>query len=278
MQKYIEKVEILIEALPYIKNFRGKKVVVKYGGSTLALEGIKRSIMQDLIFMHAVGIMPVLVHGGGPLITERLKEMGKKIEFIDGMRATDKKSLAIIEKVLFKEINRELVDLIKELGGKAGSINGRDFIQAGIHNEELGLVGKVKKINPEIIIKKKNLIPVISPLGADKKQTLNVNADMVAGELAVALKAEKLVLLTDVKGIMRNSEDETSLLSTLKCDEVDDLIKNNIIDRGMIPKVGACMTAIKGGVKKAHIVDGRLPHSILLEIFTDKGIGTEIVR
>ncbi|MEA3369309.1 MAG: acetylglutamate kinase [Candidatus Ratteibacteria bacterium] len=278
MQKYIEKVEILIEALPYIKKFRGKKVVVKYGGSTLAMEGIKRSIMQDLIFMHTVGIMPVLVHGGGPLITEKLKQMGKKTEFIDGMRATDKESLAIVEDVLFKEINRGLVDLIKQLGGKAGSINGKDFIQASIHNEELGLVGKVKKINPEIIIKKKNLIPVISPLGADKKQILNVNADVVAGELAVALKAEKLVLLTDVKGIMRNSEDETSLLSTLKCDEADDLIKNNIIARGMIPKVGACIAAIKGGVKKAHIVDGRLPHSILLEIFTDKGIGTEIVR
>ena len=268
----------MIEALPYIKNFRGKKVVVKYGGSTLALEGIKRSIMQDLIFMHTVGIMPVLVHGGGPLITEKLKQTGKKIEFVDGMRATDKESLVIIEEVLFKEINRGLVDLIKELGGKAGSINGKDFIQAGIYNEELGLVGKVKKISPEIIIKKKNLIPVISPLGTDKKQTLNINADMVAGELAVALKAEKLVLLTDVKGIMRNSEDETSLLSTLKCDEADDLIKNNIIARGMIPKVGACIAAIKGGVKKAHIVDGRLPHSILLEIFTDKGIGTEIVH
>ena len=278
MQKYIEKVEILIEALPYIKNFRGKKVVVKYGGSTLALEGIKRSIMQDLIFMHTVGIMPVLVHGGGPLITEKLKQTGKKIEFIDGMRATDKKSLAIVEDVLFKEINRGLVDLIKELGGKAGSINGKDFIQGAMYNERLGLVGKVKKINPEIIIKKKNLIPVISPLGTDKKQTLNINADMVAGELAVALKAEKLVLLTDVKGIMRDSEDETSLFSTLKCDEADDLIKNNIIARGMIPKVGACIAAIKGGVKKAHIIDGRLPHSILLEIFTDKGIGTEIVH
>jgi len=277
MEKYIEKVEILIEALPYIRQFKGKKIVVKYGGSTLSLEGIKRSIMQDLCFMQTVGIMPVLVHGGGPFITERLKEKGKKIEFIDGMRATDKGSLEIIERVLFKEINRELVELITELGGNAEGINGKDFIQASIYSEDLGLVGKVDKINPEIIKKKKNLIPVISPLASSKSQTLNVNADVVAGELAIALKAEKLVLMTDAKGIMRHSEDETSLISTLQSDKVDDLIKDNIISRGMIPKVKACILAIKGGVKKTHIVDGRLPHSILLEIFTDKGIGTEIV-
>ncbi len=278
MQKYIEKVEILIEALPYIRQFRGKRVVVKYGGSTLSLEGIKKSIMQDLCFMHTVGILPVLVHGGGPFITERIKQMGMKVEFVDGMRTTDEKSLEVVEKVLFKEINKELADLIEELGGKAESINGKDFIQASIHSEKLGLVGKIEKINPGVIRRKKNLIPVVSPLAKFKNQTLNVNADMVAGELAVALKAEKLVLLTDVKGIMRNQDDETSLLSTLKSDEVDDLIKENVIARGMIPKVKACMSAIKGGVKKAHIVDGRLPHSILLEIFTDKGIGTEIVH
>lgn len=276
MEKYIEKVEILIEALPYIREFSGKKVVVKYGGSTLALENIKRSIMQDLVFMSTVGILPILVHGGGPFINERLKEMGKKFEFVNGLRTTDKDSLEVIEKVL-NDISRGLVDLIKELGGKAEGINGKDFIQSSIYNKELGLVGKVKKINSEIIAKKKNLIPVITPLGGSKDQTLNLNADIVAGELAVALKAEKLVILTDVKGIMRNAEDETSLISSLKLDEVDDLIKENVISYGMIPKVKACMVALKGGVKKAHIVDGRLSHSILIEVFTDKGIGTEIV-
>ncbi len=277
MQKYIEKVEILIEALPYIKEFHGKKVVVKYGGSTLALEGIKRSIMHDLIFMHTVGILPILVHGGGPFISERLKEIGKKVDFIDGMRVTDKESLAVVEEVLLKKVNQGLVDLIKDLGGKAERMNGKNFIQASIYSKDLGLVGNVKKINSEGVTKKKSLIPVIAPLGGSKGQTLNLNADMVAGELAVALKAEKLVILTDVKGIMRNAEDATSLISTLRVDEVDDLIKDNIINQGMIPKVKACMLAIKGGVRKAHIVDGRLPHSILLEIFTDKGVGTEIV-
>ena len=283
MKEAIKKAKVLMEALPYIKSFYDKTVVIKYGGSAMLDEELKKSVIQDIIFMEYVGMHPVVVHGGGAQISELMKKLGKKPEFIKGMRVTDKETAEIVEMVLDGKINSEIVKLINENGGNAAGLSGKDgnLIRAkkllGEKGEDMGYVGEVESINPGIIdvLGKQDFIPVISPIGAGKDgHTYNMNADVVAGELAIALKAHKLVLLTDVKGIYKGR----TLLPTLKIRDAKKLIEKGVIEAGMIPKVKACITALKAGVAKTHIIDGRIPHSLLLEIYTDKGIGTEIVK
>lgn len=284
IQKAIRKSDVLIEALPYIKSFSNKVFVIKYGGSALVDPDIKKGVLEDIVFMSYVGIRPVLIHGGGPFINEELKKLGKKIEFKDGLRVTTKENMEVVDRVLSK-LNHEIAEDIKKLGGRALSLNTtkKDAIKAKTHSthSELGFVGEVDKVEVDIIKKaiRPRSVPVVSPVGLGKDNKLyNINSDVVASEVAIALKAVKLVLLTDVKGIMKEKEKEDTLIPSVKMSEVDGLIKQNIIHGGMIPKVKACTNALGGGVSKTHIVDGRIPHSLLLEIFTNKGIGTEIIN
>jgi len=281
----LEKAGILVEALPYIKKFHGKTIVIKYGGHAMLNQELKEAVMQDVILMKLVGMHPVLVHGGGPEINDMLKRLGIKSSFVQGLRVTDEETMAIVEMVLVGKVNKEIVALINHLGGKAVGFSGQDgnLIEAVKRSGEvdLGYVGDVKRINPEIIqtVIAQGYIPVIAPTGiGEDGKPYNINADYVAGELAAALKADKLILLTDVEGIFADYEDKTTLISSLHIDEVEGLIARGTIAGGMIPKVECCVRALKAGVAKTHIIDGRLPHSILLEIFTDEGIGTEVAQ
>ena len=285
MEKLIEKAKVLIEALPYIKKFHGKKVVIKYGGSAMEHEKTKKAIMQDIVFMRYVGMNPIIVHGGGKAITDTLKKTGKKSKFIDGLRVTDKETIQVVEQVLVDKINKEIVSLINESGGNAFGINGKSesLIMATKleANNDLGFVGQIIKINPEKLdeLCKKGFIPVIAPLGLGQNgETYNINADTAASEIAAVLKAQKLVLLTDVPGILKDKLDPESIMSTLKVSEIEVLKERGVITGGMIPKIHACEKALKAGVGKSHIIDGRILHSLLLEIFTDKGIGTELIK
>lgn len=293
MKTLIEKANVLNEALPYIRKFYGKTFVIKYGGAAMVEDELKDIFAQDIVLLNFIGIKPVIIHGGGPMINEIMKKMGKKPTFIHGQRVTDKETIDIVEMVLGGLINKEIVALINSHGGRAIGLSGKDgsLINAkkkvvkklsadtGVSEIiDLGLVGEVEKINPGIIlsIEKDGFIPVIAPIGAGhKNETLNINADYVAGAVAAALKAEKLILLTDTPGILDKNK---KLISTLNKTKIKSLVSKNIISGGMLPKVQACQKAITGGVKKTHIIDGRIPHALLLEIFTEKGIGTEIVK
>ncbi|OQX83272.1 MAG: acetylglutamate kinase [Candidatus Omnitrophica bacterium 4484_49] len=282
MEEYIKKAGILVEAFPYIKQFKGKVVVIKYGGRALLSEQAKKNILQDIAFLSIVGIKPVIVHGGGYKITERVTRQGGKIEFVEGKRVTDKKTLRIVYDVLM-EVNQDLVAELVKLDASAVSINPgeRDVIRVEPESRKLGYVGKVREIKKQVFLNylRKSRIPVVMPVGKDERGKLyNINADDMASSLAVAFKAEKLVLLTDVKGILREKGNEESLISTLHAKDVNQLIKIGAISGGMIPKVQACLKALENGVKKTHILDGRIPHVILLEVFTTEGVGTEIVR
>ncbi|MCX5712787.1 MAG: acetylglutamate kinase [Candidatus Omnitrophica bacterium] len=284
MQEAIKKAEVLIEALPYIKKFHKKIVVIKYGGSILGEEKIRKGVLEDIVFLNFMGLKPVLVHGGGPNISDRMRSSGKKTDFVDGMRVTDEDTLRVVEEELCS-LNKVIVKEINELGVKSVGLNGKDDSLVQVEKKkskiDLGFVGNVVDINIDPIMKELDAgrIPVIVPMGVGKdKKTYNVNADEVAAQVAVALEAEKFVLLTNVKGIMRNPEDPGSFLSTLSITEAQGLIKENVVSSGMIPKVKACCDALKGAVKKTHMIDARIPHGILLEIFTDTGIGTEIVK
>jgi acetylglutamate kinase len=285
MIKSIEKVNTLIESLPYIKEFSGKTVVIKYGGNAMTDEALRLSFARDMALLKLVGINPVVVHGGGPQIASLLEQLGIKSEFIDGLRVTDSATMEIVEMVLVGKVNKEIVNNIHIAGGKAVGISGKD---AGLitarklyHDEQgakldIGLVGTVKEINPEIIriLEKDKFIPVIAPIGADTAGiTYNINADIAAGKIAEALNAEKLILLTDIPGVMLDG----ALVSSIHSDDIDGHIKSGQIKGGMIPKVNCCVEAVKNGVKKAHIIDGRVEHAVLLEIFTDKGVGTQII-
>lgn len=281
----LEKAEILIEALPYIKKFHGKTIVIKYGGHAMLNQELKEAVMQDVILMKLVGMNPVLVHGGGPEINEMLQRLGIKSSFVQGLRVTDEETMDIVEMVLVGKVNKEIVALINHLGGKAVGFSGEDgkLIQAVKKEGEvdLGFVGDVERINPGIIqtVINQGYIPVIAPTGmGEDGKPYNINADYVAGALASALKADKLVLLTDVEGIFADYEDKSTLISSLHVKDVPELINRGALAGGMIPKVECCIKALEGGVAKTHIIDGRLPHSILLEIFTDEGIGTEVVQ
>lgn len=293
LDKLIEKAHVLIEALPYIRQFSGKRIVVKYGGHAMVKESLKHSFAMDVVLMNYVGMHPIIVHGGGPQIGDLMKRIGKEPHFVQGMRVTDSETMHIVEMVLGGKINKEIVALINQHGGKAVGLSGKDgnLIEAskmkvykkspGSEQAEaidIGLVGKVEAIRPQIIevLDKKGFIPVIAPIGVGEDgETYNINADLVAGEIAAALQAEKLILITDVEGIL---DEKGSLLSSLKKEQIQELIDRGVITEGMLPKVEACFTALKGNVAKAHIIDGRINHALLLEIFTDRGIGTEIVR
>ena len=284
MEEAIKKADVLIEALPYIKKFHKKIIVIKYGGSILGDEKIRKGVLEDIVFLNFMGLRPVLVHGGGPNISERMRQEGKKAEFIDGMRVTDEETLGVVEEEL-QSINDLIVKEISEQEAKAVGLNGRDKNIIQVEKKkakiDLGLVGHIVGIESEPILEelRKDKIVVILPMGRGKdKKTYNVNADEAAAAIAAGLEAEKLVLLTNVKGIMRNSDDPHSFLSTLTISEAKGLGDEKIIQEGMIPKVSACINALEQGVKKTHIIDARTPHGLLLEIFTDQGVGTEIVK
>lgn len=292
MEKFIGKAEVLMEALPYIQRFYGKTFVIKYGGSAMADEELKASFAQDMVLLKYVGINPVVVHGGGPQINEVLQKMGTPTQFVRGMRVTDQETMDIVEMVLAGKINKEIVSLINRHGGMAVGLSGKDggLIQArkmsvtvasnGEPPEiiDIGLVGEIVGINPMVIntLDENKFIPVIAPVGAGEHgETYNINADLVAGQLAEALGAEKLILLTDVDGV---KDKKGGLLSTLKINQARKLIQEGVVAEGMIPKVECCIEALKGGVGKTHIIDGRVKHAVLLEIFTKEGVGTEVVR
>jgi len=284
MEEAIRKANVLIEALPYIKKFHKKVIVIKYGGSIMSEAKIRNGVLEDIVFLNFMGLRTILVHGGGPNISDRMRASGKKTEFVEGMRVTDEETLKLVEEEL-QVLNEMIVKELNELGAKATGLNGKndDLIQVEKKKTkiDIGLVGNIKEINTGLLNEelKKDRVVVVLPMGRGKdKKTYNVNADEAAASIAASLEAEKFVLMTNVKGIMRNAEDKNSFISTLTVQEVNGLIENKIIQQGMIPKVNACVVAINGGVKKTHIIDARTPHGLLLEIFTDKGIGTEIVR
>lgn len=286
MKEMIKKADVLIEALPYIQSFYDKTIVIKYGGAAMTDTDIRRNVLEDIVFMSYVGMRPILVHGGGPYISKRIEELGKEVKFVRGFRVTDEETMEVVEEELSK-VNREIVREIISLGGSAISLSGKEdhLIEvrkhAEIDGQDIGFVGEITKINGDVIQKMitSDIIPVISPIGIGKDSfTYNINADQSAAEIARGLNALKLVLLTNVRGIMKDQKDPESVISHLSIAEVDDLIDSGVIGGGMIPKVKACIRALDRGVKKTHIIDGRIPHGILLEIFTDKGIGTEIVK
>lgn len=284
MEEAIRKAEVLIEALPYIKKFHKKVIVIKYGGSMMGDEKIRNGVLEDIVFLNFMGLRTILVHGGGPNISDRMRASGKKTEFVEGMRVTDEETLQLVEEELLV-LNEMIVKEINELGAKAVGLNGKDNDLIQVEKKktkiDIGLVGNIKEINTELLNEelKKDKVVVVLPMGKGKdKKTYNVNADEASASIAASLPAEKFVLMTNVKGIMRNAEDKNSFISTLTVAEVSGLIENKIIQQGMIPKVNACVAALNGGVKKTHIIDARTPHGLLLEIFTDKGIGTEIIK
>jgi acetylglutamate kinase len=290
MQKLIEKAHTLLEALPYIRRFSGKTIVIKYGGHAMADEALKRSFALDIILLKYIGINPVIVHGGGPQINETLKRYGIVSEFVRGMRVTDAATMGVVEMVLTGQVNREVVGYINQHGGKAVGLSGKDgglllcrkhFQEiprddGGVEKVDIGFVGEITRVDPTIIetLERERFIPVIAPVGVGSDgESYNINADLVAGKIAGALKAEKLILLTDVAGV---KDLDGNLLTSIQLAEVPRLIDGGVITGGMIPKVTCCVDALQDGIGKAHIIDGRIEHAVLLEIFTDFGIGTEI--
>jgi acetylglutamate kinase len=291
VEKLIEKAKTLIEAMPYIQTFRGKTFVIKYGGNAMIDENLKQGFARDVVLMRFIGINPVVVHGGGPQIGKTMERMGKKPTFVSGQRVTDEETMDIVEMVLGGKVNKEIVNLINQAGGKAVGLTGKDggLIQArklkmtkksGETGEaeiiDVGLVGEVTEVRPEALttLEQGGFIPVIAPVGAGENgETYNINADLVAGAVAGALKAEKLILLTDQAGILDNDK---NLISTLNKKKVETLVRAGVIAGGMLPKTKSCFEALDAGCAKVHIIDGRVPHALLLEIFTKEGVGTEI--
>jgi acetylglutamate kinase len=282
-----QRVEILLEALPYIREFRGKSVVIKYGGAAMEQADLKEPFALDVILLHLVGINPIIVHGGGPQIGALMKKLGKEPQFVGGMRVTDVETVEIVEMVLVGKINKAIVGLINLHGGRAVGLSGKDAdllrARKRLHRTasgeeiDIGLVGAVEHVNTEPIrlLEDQGFVPVIAPVGVGSRgETYNINADLVAGEVAAALGAEKLIHLTDVQGI---KDTDGRLISTLSRKEAERLMQTGVIDGGMLPKVESSLRALEGGTVKAHIIDGRVPHAILLELFTREGVGTEIV-
>ncbi len=282
MEESIRKADILIEAIPYIQAFRGKIIVTKYGGSAVDNPTAMRGILQDLIFLSEVGIRCILVHGGGPEISRKLSAAGKSSKFVDGMRVTDAHTVRVVNEAL-NGVNHRLVSQVQALGGRAEGMTPKDKVIAAephARAKELGFVGSVAWVHSGLIrrVFTRHGIPVISPVGVGHGQLYNINADDVASEVAASLKAEKLVLLTNVRGIQQQPSDPNSLISTLSVKEAKTLLQRGVIQEGMVPKVHACINALRRRVKKTHIIDAAIPHAMLLEIFTKQGIGTEIVR
>lgn len=286
MELYIEKAKVLVEALPYIKEFYGKTVVIKYGGSAMIDDMIKETVIQDIILMKLVGINPVIVHGGGPDINKALKQMDKQSEFVNGLRVTDRETMEIVEMVLAGKVNKSIVSHIQNQGINAVGISGKDgaTLQTEkklVNGMDVGFVGEVVNVNTKLIttLIEQDFIPVIAPIGIDKEgNSYNINADYAAVAVAGALNAQKLVFLTDVEGVLKDVSDSSSIISRLSIKDVDQYIKNGIISGGMIPKVDCCVQGVKKGVKTVHILDGRVEHCLLLEIFTQKGVGTMIEK
>jgi acetylglutamate kinase len=291
----LQKAEILVEALPYIKKFHGKTVVVKYGGNAMINAELKQAVISDIVLMQLVGMRPVLVHGGGPDINKMLDKLNIESNFINGLRYTDADTIDVVEMVLVGKVNSSIVSEINQAGGAAVGLSGKDADLLKAHKKttlkkdtegkeevcDLGYVGEIDTVNIDLInyLLDKGYIPVISPVAIGPGgESFNVNADIVAGKVAAALNAEKLVLLTDVEGLYANYEDKSTLISRLKIDDVDELVEKKVIAGGMLPKIFCCVDALKNGVNRTHILDGRVQHSILLEIFTNKGIGTMVYK
>ena len=294
-----DRAEVLVNALPYIQKFRGKTVVVKYGGNAMINEELKAAVIQDLVLMACVGIRTVLVHGGGPEIEALLKKIGKESHFVNGLRYTDEETMEVVQMVLCGKLNKDICSLIQQAGGRAIGLSGIDgAMLKAARLEDLGLVGEIQKVDTSLLdsVLDSGFIPVISSVAygtgeaggqagsqahsqagsKDEGRALNINADIAAAKIAGALGAEKLLLMTDVRGILRNVEDPESLIKEVRRPELDTLKAEGIVNKGMIPKVDCCILALDGGVKKAHIIDGRIPHALLIELFTDEGIGTMI--
>jgi acetylglutamate kinase len=277
------RVKILSEALPYIQHFTGRTIVVKYGGAAMKDSSLKDKVIRDIVFMASVGVRPVVVHGGGPEINIWLEKMGIEPQFKDGLRVTDGPTMDIVEMVLVGRINKELVSLINQAGGSAVGLCGKDanlVTARTLEQEEIGFVGEVSNVDARLVesLGKSGYIPVISSVAADELgQAHNINADTFAGEIAAALGAEKLILLTDTRGILRDYHDPASLITQLDIQQARQLIQEGVVAGGMIPKVNCCVRSLAQGVRAAHIIDGRLPHALLLEVFTDLGIGSMIV-
>ena len=276
-----ERAEVLTAALPYIKRYNGRIVVVKYGGNAMINEDLKKQVMEDIVLLWLIGVRVVLVHGGGPEISEMMDKLGKKPEFVDGLRVTDKETVDIVQMVLAGKINKTLVNLLEMQGGKAMGISGMDgrLIEAEIKAPELGYVGNIKKINitPVLDLLEKGYIPVVSTVGCDKEgNTYNINGDTAAAYIAGALTAERLIMMTDIAGVLRDKNDPSTLIPRITVEDAECLKKDGVILGGMIPKIDCCIEAIGKGVKNVVIMDGRVPHSILMELLTNEGAGTMV--
>lgn len=291
-QQALDKAAVLAEALPYIRQFSGKTVVIKYGGAAMAAADLKAAVMQDIALMKYVGMHPIVVHGGGPEVSEMARKMGIEPQFVDGLRVTDAATMAIAQMVLVGKTNREIVTHLCAQGVKAVGLSGQDagLIRAVRHLHrsaetgemvDLGYVGDVASVDTEVLtaLTRAGFVPVIAPIGVGPGgQPYNINADTVAGAIAAAMQAEKLVLLTDVEGVRADKDDPSSVLSRVTAQEVQAWIARGKLEGGMIPKLQCCLTALEGGVNRVHIIDGRVPHSLLLEIFTDEGVGTMVIK
>lgn len=284
-QKYLEKAEVLIEALPYIQRFNRKVIVVKYGGSAMVDEELKRNVIKDVVLLKLVGFKPIIVHGGGKEISRWVGKVGKEAKFVNGLRVTDKETMEIAEMVLGK-VNKELVTLVESLGVKAIGISGKDGGLLKVNKklsqgQDIGYVGDIKEVNPTILneLLEKDFLPIVCPVGlGDDFATYNINADDAACAIAKAMHAEKLAFLTDMEGVYKDPSDPSTLISELWVKDAEELMKSGCIGGGMLPKLHSCIDAIENGVSRVHILDGRIPHCLLLEIFTNKGIGTAILQ
>ena len=277
-----QRAEVLTQALPYIKRYNGKIVVIKYGGNAMIDDQLKQQVMEDIVLLWLIGVKIVLIHGGGPEINDLMNKLGKKAEFIDGLRVTDKETVDIVQMVLAGKVNKTLVNLLEMKGGKAMGISGMDgrLIEASPKDKKLGYVGKITKINiePVMDILEKGYIPVISTIGCDKKgNAYNINGDTAAAYIAGAINAERLIMMTDIDGILRDRNDPSTLIPQVTVSQAKELYDKGIVSGGMIPKVDCCIEAIEKGVKNVIILDGRVPHSILMEILTDEGAGTMVM-
>ncbi|MBO5159700.1 MAG: acetylglutamate kinase [Lachnospiraceae bacterium] len=284
MNKYLEKANVLIEALPYIQRFNRKIIVVKYGGSAMADEELKKKVIADVVLLKLVGFKPIIVHGGGKEISRWVEKVGMKPQFINGLRVTDAETMEVAEMVLNK-VNKELVCHVQELGVKGAGISGKDGGLLKVkkrysNGEDIGFVGEITEVNPQILLDliEKDFLPIVCPIGLDDEyNTYNINADDAACAIAKAVGAEKLAFLTDIEGVYRDKDDPDSLISEITVSEAKELIDSGYIGGGMLPKLGNCIDAVENGVSRVHILDGRIPHFLLLEIFTNKGIGTAII-
>ena len=277
-----ERAEVLVQALPYIQKYNGKIVVIKYGGNAMINEQLKQQVMEDIVLLHLVGVRVVLVHGGGPEITETMARLGKEAKFVNGLRVTDKETVDIVQMVLAGKVNKSLVQLLENTGGHAMGLCGLDgrLIEARMRDARLGYVGEIVKINtqPILDVLEKGYIPVISTVAGDREGNVyNINADTAAAQIAGALKAESLISMTDIAGILRDKDDPASLISRINVSEAPQLMREGIISGGMLPKVECCIEAIRRGVHRVFIIDGRIPHAILIETLTDEGIGTMFI-